>query len=422
MNETKTALIHPCFDEKASHTTARVHLPVAPKCNIQCKYCSRKYDCINEGRPGVSSSVLNPAQAEIYLSELIKRMPLGVVGIAGPGDAFAQPEVTIETIERCRNVKSDMLFCLSTNGLGAPEYLEQVQKAGVSHLTVTMNTLDAEIGTGIYHWARYKKRNYRGLEAAEILIERQLETMIKAKELGLSVKVNTILIPGINESQIIPVARKAAEIGCDMMNIIPLIPVEDTVFADIKEPDCKTVEGFRAKASEHISQSRHCKRCRADAVGLLGEQQKDEITDLLKAASEIEPEPEAGRDKVAFVSREGFLVNRHLGEADYLYIIENFDGVLKVTDKRKAPLPGGGDSRWLEIAAALKDCSHLLVGGAGDKPVSILSESGLSVAIIEGVAEEAAMKIFNGESIAYLKKRHVCGAGKNCIGSGNGCG
>ena len=70
-----------------------------------------------------------------------------------------------------------------------------------------------------------------------------------------------------------------------------------------------------------------------------GEQQKDEITDLLKAASEIEPEPVYGRDKVAFVSREGFLVNSHLGEADYLYIIENFDGVLKVTDKRRAPSP-----------------------------------------------------------------------------------
>jgi len=26
---------HPCFNEEAKHVKARVHLPVAPKCNIQ---------------------------------------------------------------------------------------------------------------------------------------------------------------------------------------------------------------------------------------------------------------------------------------------------------------------------------------------------------------------------------------------------
>ncbi len=54
-------LAHPCFNEEAKHTSARVHLPVAPKCNIQCNYCNRKFDCVNESRPGVTSSVLAPS-------------------------------------------------------------------------------------------------------------------------------------------------------------------------------------------------------------------------------------------------------------------------------------------------------------------------------------------------------------------------
>jgi len=36
---------------------------VAPKCNILCNYCNRKYDCINESRPGVASAVLKPRRA-----------------------------------------------------------------------------------------------------------------------------------------------------------------------------------------------------------------------------------------------------------------------------------------------------------------------------------------------------------------------
>jgi len=35
---------HPCFNEKAHFSTARIHLPVAPKCNIQCNFCNRKID------------------------------------------------------------------------------------------------------------------------------------------------------------------------------------------------------------------------------------------------------------------------------------------------------------------------------------------------------------------------------------------
>lgn len=51
---------HPCFNPAVKGQFGRVHLPVAPKCNIKCNFCNRKYDCINESRPGVTSNVLTP--------------------------------------------------------------------------------------------------------------------------------------------------------------------------------------------------------------------------------------------------------------------------------------------------------------------------------------------------------------------------
>ena len=53
---------HPCYSEKACHAFGRCHLPVAPKCNIQCNYCVRDFDCVNESRPGVTSKVLSPEE------------------------------------------------------------------------------------------------------------------------------------------------------------------------------------------------------------------------------------------------------------------------------------------------------------------------------------------------------------------------
>ena len=66
-------LNHPCFNDKVRHTFGRVHLPVAPRCNIQCKFCNRKFDCINESRPGVTSGVLSPAQAMVYLDSVFEK-------------------------------------------------------------------------------------------------------------------------------------------------------------------------------------------------------------------------------------------------------------------------------------------------------------------------------------------------------------
>ena len=95
---------HPCFNSDVRHRTGRIHLPVAPQCNIQCNYCDRKFDCANESRPGVTSSVLTPQHAIAYLDRAIAKTPyLKVVGIAGPGDPFANPEETLETLRLVRD-------------------------------------------------------------------------------------------------------------------------------------------------------------------------------------------------------------------------------------------------------------------------------------------------------------------------------
>ena len=60
---------HPCFG--GDHSKAgRIHLPVAPGCNIKCGFCERRFDCANESRPGVTSKVLTPEQVEALTAYL----------------------------------------------------------------------------------------------------------------------------------------------------------------------------------------------------------------------------------------------------------------------------------------------------------------------------------------------------------------
>ncbi|MGB5771573.1 MAG: nitrogenase cofactor biosynthesis protein NifB, partial [Crocosphaera sp.] len=91
---------HPCYSEDAHHHYARMHVAVAPACNIQCNYCNRKYDCANESRPGVVSEVLTPEEAAHKALVIGGKIPqMTVVGIAGPGDPLANPKQTFGTFE-----------------------------------------------------------------------------------------------------------------------------------------------------------------------------------------------------------------------------------------------------------------------------------------------------------------------------------
>lgn len=412
---------HPCFDEDAKHMHARVHLPVAPKCNIQCNYCNRKYDCVNESRPGVTSSVLAPFQAVEYLKVLSEKIDkLSVIGIAGPGDPFANPKETIETMRRIKAIYPEKIFCLSSNGLELYPYIDELAEIGVSHVTITINAIDPEITAKVYRWVRFGKHVYRGVEGAKILLEQQLKCIPKLKEKGIVVKINSIILPGINEDHIPEVAKKCAELGADVMNCIPLIPTAETEFQDFTEPDKKMIFRVRTLAGEFMKMMKHCARCRADAAGLLGHDLKDTHILLQEISTHTEVD-NSTRPYVAVATNEGLLVNQHLGEAAMLYIYKQTPNGFQFVEERETPKPGLGDSRWLELAKLLSDCRGILVSGVGENPKSILNSTGVRVLEMTGLIDEGLDGIFNKKAIRSIAKADAFKCGSECKGTGQGC-
>ena len=276
---------HPCYSEGAHHHYARIHVAVAPACNIQCNYCNRKYDCSNESRPGVTSERLTPeesAKKVMYVGGEVER--LSVLGIAGPGDALANPEKTFKTFELVRERASDLKLCLSTNGLELPKYVDEMVKYNIDHVTVTINSVDTtgEIGSKIYPWIFYNNKRYYGKEAAQILLERQLEGMKKCVENGILIKANSVLIPGINDKHLVEVSKKLKEIGVFLHNIMPIIsePEHGTAFGLAGVPSATDQEQMAVQEACGMDMKlmQHCRQCRADAVGLIGEDRGQEFS------------------------------------------------------------------------------------------------------------------------------------------------
>jgi nitrogen fixation protein NifB len=264
---------HPCFSEAAHMKWGRVHLAVAPMCNISCKYCLRKLNKI-ENRPGVAEKILTPEEALVAVKQARDKFPITVVGIAGPGEALANEE-TFKTFELVNKYHPDLIKCFSTNGLLLSGSIERLKEIRANTITVTANTLSPKTGEKIYNFVNFKSTTYKGRQAAEILIKKQAAGVKQAIKAGFTIKINSVLIPGVNSDEIAEIAKFYSGLGVEIMNIIALIPIYE--MAGNQAPTCEELRQARDKAEPYIKQFKKCQQCRADAVGVPGQESKTKI-------------------------------------------------------------------------------------------------------------------------------------------------
>lgn len=441
-------LRHPCYNEDAHHFFARMHVPVAPACNIRCKYCNRKYDCVSESRPGVVSKVLKPEEAVRKVIRVAGRIPsLSVVGVAGPGDPLANEQATFQTFRLIAEEFPDIQLCLSTNGLLLPDFADEIASLGVNHVTVTLNAIDPAIGSRIYDWIVYQGQIYRGEEAAKLLVEKQLLGIKMMAERGILCKINSVLIPGVNSDHLVEVSKAVKELGAFTHNIMPLIISPDSTFEQEGKRAPTPDELLEAvdKSTQILPVMRHCRQCRADAVGLIGEdlstdsetleneQQSYSLEERINILNNLEAkmiekkqnrlnriESFAGNSdtdsplRIAVASRGGGRINRHFGHAQEFLIYEVSGNSTKLLGVRKvqAYCVGKADCRdkssiLQEIVEMLKDCSLLLSSGIGEGPKRHLQTAGIIPLVSNGDIEEQLL-----ESAKYYRFFHSNYQGK----------
>ncbi len=402
--EEKTAT-HPCYNCGA-HQYARMHLPIAPKCNISCNYCLRKYDCPNESRPGVTTNILRPEEAFKKYLEVKKKVPnLSVIGIAGPGDALANFEETRQTLMLIREKDPDITFCLSTNGLMLPQYADELIALGVSHVTVTMNSIDPLIGAQIYKYVDYMGTKYYGAAAAAILMSNQLAGIKLLTSKGIICKVNIVMLKGINDHHIPEIVAKVKELGGTITNIMQLIPVKGSVFEELPLVSNVEIMEMRKRCGETLKQMYHCRQCRADAIGTLEHDRSIEFnpchkseTDTLKSGTlvrqqplnleqkHLEPEQRVPKIIVAVATKSGMLVDQHFGQVSEFYVYEYSGGNARFKEKRQVNKYCTGtedcisnENRMDTIIHTISDCNAVIAMRIGEAPKLKLVQKGIKI-------------------------------------------
>lgn len=254
---------HPCFSN-AGGGAARMHLAVAPRCNIKCGFCRPTVSpCVHGCAPGLSNRLLSPEEAVAWVRQVQEErgVEIAIVGIAGPGEPLCNLE-TFQTIAQVRRAFPKIHICLSTNGLLLPQSVELIRQLDVETLTVTVNAVTPRVGARIYE----SVMGVPGEEGVRPLLENQWQGISMAVRAGLVVKINSVFVPGVNGEELPLIAQRGREEGANIQNILPLIPRER--FAQQHSPDGCELRRVREEAGRSLEQFERCRHCRADAVVL----------------------------------------------------------------------------------------------------------------------------------------------------------
>lgn len=261
---------HPCMNEKLHSKIARMHLPVAPLCNTSCGYCERgcRTSLKECQMPGVCEKIFSPQEALKAVKEFFNEWGNdSIVGIAGPGDPLANEE-TFESIALVKETFPHARICLCTNGLNLPDQIDRIVDLGIKHMSVTVNGIDPKIVNKIYRYIRHNGKIKTGLDAAKILIDNQLKGIQRAVEKGVFIKINTVAIPEINDFHLSEIAKRYAQLGAGIINVMPLIP--GGTFKYFRRPTLKEMQTYYEECGQYLPVFRKCKQCRADATGIPG--------------------------------------------------------------------------------------------------------------------------------------------------------
>jgi len=247
--------------------------------------------------------------------------------------------------------------------------------------------------------------NYDGELGAKLLLENQLKGIELLTSQGIIVKINIVMLEGINDHHIPEVVKKMRGLGVYIINIMPLIPAQGSVFENHPQTNMKNLIKMRDICELDVKQMRHCKQCRADAIGLIGEDRSQEFSNKVLEEKVDKVQQNAKIIKVAVTSKNGRLVDLHYGHAKEFMIYEINGSDFKYIETRQADKYCIGheecdeEETRREVAMdSIADCDAVLTLRIGDNAKKKLLERGIR-SVIYWYTIEQGLKLVQLELI-----------------------
>ena len=166
-----------------------LRISITERCNLRCLYCMPE-----EGVPLSPKEHLLTAPEILYLSSLFVSQGVNKIRLTG-GEPTVHPQI-LPLLRNIGGLRSKGLkeLAITTNGLTLARKLDAMVDAGVTGINLSLDTLDP------FQFEIMTRR--RGFDQVMKSIQRILE--IKRTGVKLKLKVNAVVIRGLNDAQILP--------------------------------------------------------------------------------------------------------------------------------------------------------------------------------------------------------------------------
>ncbi len=185
-----------------------LRVSVTDRCQLRCLYCMP-----SQGVPKRDhSEILSFEEIVRFVHVLKGHYGLSKVHITG-GEPLIRPNVVDLIGMLTREGISDL--ALTTNGHLLPEMALPLKKAGLTRLNISLDTLEP---------ATYRKLTRRGS------LQDTLAGIDAATEAGFApVKLNTIVLKGVNSDEIVSIARFGLARSCEVrfLELMPIGPAAE---------------------------------------------------------------------------------------------------------------------------------------------------------------------------------------------------
>lgn len=179
-----------------------LRISVIDRCNFRCQYCMPA-EIFNESFKFLPRSELLSYEEIERVSRIFAGLGVEKLRITG-GEPLLRKNlphliVNLSKIEGIRDIG------LTTNGVFLKRYAAELKDAGLHRVNVSLDSMDDEL---------FKQINGRNVGTGPVI-----EGILAAKDAGLGVKINMVVKKGLNEQEILPMARFCKEEGLQLRYI-----------------------------------------------------------------------------------------------------------------------------------------------------------------------------------------------------------
>jgi len=168
-----------------------LRISVIDKCNFRCPYCMPK-EIFGERYQFLKNNELLTFEEIYEITKIFSKMGVEKLRITG-GEPLLRKDLA-KLISKLKSINEIKEIALTTNGFLLKKFAQSLKDSGLDRLTVSLDSLNS---------TTYKELNGQNLD-----LNKTLESIEFAQYLGFeNIKINTVVMKGINEDQIINLAE-----------------------------------------------------------------------------------------------------------------------------------------------------------------------------------------------------------------------